>query len=128
MKPSVLLRKGNDTPDRGRMQVFCGGISPFSAKFFPGREYKKSAGGNFPLRAPVRVSAAAAVVAAAVVIAAAVVAAPAAAAEQNDDENDDPQAAIAAPAVVIAAPHDEYLLNYESIKRAVCRSQSYHMA
>ena len=62
-----------------------------------------------------------------VVVAAAIVAAPAATAEQNNNEDDDPQAAVAAP-TVIAAPHDEYLLNYESIKRAVCRSRYHHMA
>ena len=102
MKPSVLLRKGNDTPDRGRMQVFCGGISPFSAKFFPGPEYKKSAEG-ISLRARTSISAAA-VVAATIVAAVIPTATPAATAEQDDDEQDDPQAAAAAP-TIITAPH-----------------------
>ena len=101
MKPSVLLRKSNDTPDRGRMQVFCGGRSPFSAKFFPGGEYKKARGEFLPSAHRIGASAAAAVVAAAVVIAAAVVAAPAAAAEQDDNKDDDPQAAVAALDTII---------------------------
>ena len=89
------------------MQVFCGGISPFSAKFFPGPEYKKSAEG-ISLRARTSISAAA-VVAATIVAAVIPTATPAATAEQDDDEQDDPQAAVAAP-TVIAAPHYEYLL------------------
>jgi hypothetical protein len=112
----------------GECKFFVAAGPLFRQNFFPEGSIKKARGEIFPSAHRIGASAAAAVVAAAVVIAAAVIAAPAAAAEQDDDKDDDPQAAVAAPAVVIAAPHDEYLLNYESIKRAVCRSRYHHMA